>query len=113
MDFLFVDVIFYVFCYSFVSIVNDFGFMEIIIVVFVGYVKGFVMSNYIYIVDMVFIMVVDMIVGYIQGLFDGIEFKQIVYVLDWDFWKMLFVCFFQKVVGNDDRIVDVVQFLVV
>lgn len=39
-------------------------------------------SKYIHTLDTALIMAADTISGYIQGLLDGIEFKQIAYALD-------------------------------
>jgi hypothetical protein len=50
----------------------------------VGHAKGSVMSKYIHTLDTALIMVADTISDYIQGLLDGIEFKQTAYALDRD-----------------------------
>lgn len=42
----------------------------------VGHAKGSVKSKYIRTLDTALIMAADTISGYIQGLLDGIEFKQ-------------------------------------
>ena len=54
-------------------------------------------------------MAADTIAGYIQGLLDGIEFKQTAYALDRDSRKTSLARFLQKAAGNDDRTADVAQ----
>ena len=50
----------------------------------VGHAKGSVTSKYIHTLDTALIMAADTISGYIQGLLEGIEFKQTAYALDRD-----------------------------
>jgi hypothetical protein len=50
----------------------------------VGHAKGSVTSRYIHMLDTTLVMAADTISGYIQGLLDGIEFKQTAYSLDRD-----------------------------
>jgi hypothetical protein len=50
----------------------------------VGHAKGSVTSKYIHTLDTAIIMAADTISSYIQGLLDGIEFKQTAYALDRD-----------------------------
>ena len=68
--------------HSFASIANDLGFTEVTIAALVGHAKGSVTSKYIHTLDTALIMAADTISGYIQGLLDGIEFKQTAYALD-------------------------------
>ncbi|MFC5396012.1 tyrosine-type recombinase/integrase [Bosea vestrisii] len=68
--------------HSFASIANDLGFTEVTIAALVGHSKGSVTSKYIHTLDTALIMAADTISGYIQGLLDGIEFKQTAYALD-------------------------------
>lgn len=103
------DVTPHVLRHSFASIANDLGFTEITIAALVGHAKGSVTSNYIHTVDTALIMAADTIAGYIQGLLDGIEFKQTAYALDRDFRKTSLARFLQKAAGNDDRTADVAQ----
>jgi integrase len=68
--------------HSFASVANDLGFTEVTIAALVGHSKGSVTSNYIHTLDTALIMAADTISGYIQGLLEGIEFKQTAYALD-------------------------------
>lgn len=68
--------------HSFASVANDLGFTEVTIAALVGHAKGSVTSNYIHTLDTALIMAADTISGYIQGLLDGVEFKQTAYALD-------------------------------
>ena len=70
--------------HSFASIANDLGFTEVTIAALVGHAKGSVTSKYIHTLDTARIMAADTIAGYIQGLLEGIEFKQTAYALDRD-----------------------------
>ena len=70
--------------HSFASVANDLGFTEVTIAALVGHSKGSVTSKYIHSLDTALIMAADTISGYIQGLLDGIEFKQTAYALDRD-----------------------------
>lgn len=76
------DVTPHVLRHSFASIANDLGFTEITIAALVGHSKGTITSKYIHTLDTALIMAADTISGYIQGLLDGIEFKQMAYALD-------------------------------
>lgn len=78
------DVTPHVLRHSFASIANDLGFTEITIAALVGHSKGTMTSKYIHTLDTALIMAADTISGYIQGLLDGIEFKQTAYALDRD-----------------------------
>lgn len=66
------------------SIANDLDFTEVTIAALVGHAKGSVTSKYIHTLDTALILAADTISGYIQGLLDGIEFKQTAYALDRD-----------------------------
>lgn len=76
------DVTPHVLRHSFASIGNDLGFTEITIAALVGHSKATVTSKYIHSLDTALIMAADTISGYIQGLLDGIEFRQTAYALD-------------------------------
>lgn len=76
------DVTPHVLRHSFASIANDLGFTEVTIAALVGHAKGSVTSKYIHTLDTALIMAADTISGYIQGLLDGIAFKQTAYALD-------------------------------
>jgi integrase len=76
------DVTPHVLRHSFASIANDLGFTEVTIAALVGHSKGSVTSKYIHSLDTALIMAADTIAGYIEGLLDGIEFKQTAYALD-------------------------------
>jgi integrase len=76
------DVTPHVLRHSFASIANDLGFTEVTIAALVGHSKGSVTSKYIHTLDTALIMAADTISGYIQGLLDGIAFKQTAYALD-------------------------------
>jgi len=95
--------------HSFASVANDLGFTEITIAALVGHAKGSVTSNYIHTLDTALIMAADTIAGYIQGLLDGVEFKQTAYALDRDSRKAALARFLQKAAGNDDRPMEEAQ----
>jgi integrase len=98
--------------HSFASIANDLGFTEVTIAALVGHAKGSVTSNYIHTLDTALIMAADTISGYIQGLLDGIEFKQTAYALDRDSRKTALARFLQKAAASDqDTISDAEQLL--
>lgn len=86
--------------HSFASIANDLGFTEVTIAALVGHSKGSVTSNYIHTLDTALIMAADTISGYIQGLLDGVEFKQTAYALDRDSRKAALARFLQKAAGD-------------
>ena len=66
----------------------------------VGHSKGSVTSKYIHTLDTDLIMAADTISGYIQGLLDGIEFKQTAYALDRDSRRAALDRFLNKAVGG-------------
>jgi len=82
--------------HSFASIANDLGFTEVTIVALVGHAKGSVTSKYIHTLDTALIMAADTISGYIEGLLDGIEFKQTAYALDRDSRKAALALFLKR-----------------
>lgn len=88
--------------HSFASIANDLGFTEVTIAALVGHAKGSVTSNYIHTLDTALIMAADTISGYIQGLLDGIEFKQTAYALDRGSRKAALARFLRRVAGVED-----------
>lgn len=78
------DVTPHVLRHSFASIANDLGFTEVTIAALIGHSKGSVTSKYIHSLDTALIMAADTISGYINGLLDGVAFKQTAYALDRD-----------------------------
>jgi hypothetical protein len=93
------DVTPHVLHHSFASIANDLGFTEVTIAALVGHTKGSVTSKYIHALDTALIMPADTISGYIQGLLDGIEFKQTAYALDRDPRKAALARFLKRASG--------------
>src|SRR6201992_2553627 len=87
--------------HSFASIANDLGFTEVTIAALVGHAKGSVTSKYIHTLDTALIMPADTISGYIQGLLDGVEFKQTAYALDRDSRKAALARFLCKAAGEE------------
>ncbi len=94
------DVTPHVLRHSFASIANDLGFTEVTIAALVGHSKGSVTSKYIHTLDTALVMAADTIAGYIQGLLDGIEFKQTAYALDRDSRKAALARFLSRAVGE-------------
>jgi len=86
--------------HSFASIANDLGFTEVTIAALVGHSKGSVTSKYIHTLDTALIMSADTISGYIQGLLQGVEFKQTAYALDRDSRRAALDLFLTKAVGE-------------
>ncbi len=86
--------------HSFASIANDLGFTEVTIAALVGHSKGSVTSKYIHTLDTALIMAADTIAGYINGLLDGVEFKQTAYSLDRDSRKAALARFLRKAAGE-------------
>jgi hypothetical protein len=97
------DVTPHVLRHSFASIANDLGFTEVTIAALVGHAKGSVTSKYIHTLDTALIMAADTISGYIQGLLDGIEFKQTAYALDRDSRTAALARFLSKAAICDDE----------
>ena len=85
--------------HSFASIANDLGFTEVTIAALIGHAKGSVTSKYIHTLDTALIMAADTISGYVQGLLDGVEFRQTAYALDRDSRKAALARFLCKAVG--------------
>jgi integrase len=96
------DVTPHVLRHSFASIANDLGFTEVTIAALVGHAKESVTSKYIHTLDTALIMAADTISGYIQGLLDGVEFKQTAYALDRDSRKAALARFLRNAVGEVD-----------
>ena len=86
--------------HSFASIANDLGFTEITIAALLGHAKGTVTGKYIHTLDTALIMAADTISGYIQGLLDGVEFKQTAYALDRASRQTALVRFLQKATAS-------------
>ncbi|MBN8968069.1 MAG: tyrosine-type recombinase/integrase [Rhizobiales bacterium] len=97
------DVTPHVLRHSFASIANDLGFTEVTIAALVGHSKGSVTSKYIHTLDTALIMAADTISGYIQGLLDGVEFKQTAYALDRASRKAALSRFLQNAIGEEDE----------
>lgn len=76
------DVTPHVLRHSFASIANDLGFTEITIAALLGHSKGSVTSKYVHTLDATLVMAADTIAAYIQGLLNGVEFKQTANALD-------------------------------
>ena len=100
------DVTPHVLRHSFASIANDLGFTEVTIAALVGHAKGSVTSKYIHTLDTALIMAADTIAGYIQGLLDGVEFKQTAYALDRASRKTALARFIRKATGEDDSEIE-------
>jgi integrase len=96
------DVTPHVLRHSFASIANDLGFTEVTIAALVGHSKGSVTSKYIHTLDTALIMAADTIAGYIQGLLDGVAFKQTAYALDRESRKAALARFLRKAVGEEE-----------
>lgn len=92
--------------HSFASIGNDLGFTEVTIAALVGHSKGSVTSKYIHTLDTALIMAADTISGYINGLIDGVEFKQTAYALDRDSRKAALARFLRKAAGEGDAEIE-------
>jgi len=95
------DVTPHVLRHSFACIANDLGFTEVTIAALVGHAKGSVTSKYIHTLDTALFMAADTISGYIQGLLNGIEFKQTAYALDRDSRKAVLARFLKRASGGD------------
>ncbi len=85
--------------HSFASIANDLGFTEVTIAALIGHSKGSVTSKYIHTLDTALIMAADTISGYVNGLLDGVKFKQTAYALDRDSRKAALSRFLRKAAG--------------
>lgn len=98
------DVTPHVLRHSFASIANDLGFTEVTIAALVGHSKGTVTSKYIHSLDTALIMAADTISGYVQGLLDGVAFKQTAYALDRDSRKAALARFLQSAAAEGEEI---------
>lgn len=96
------DITAHVLRHSFASIGNDLGFTEVTIAALLGHSKGSVTSKYIHSLDTALIMAADTISGYIQGLLDGIAFKQTAYALDRDSRKAALARFLAQAAVEQD-----------
>ena len=96
------DVTPHVLRHSFASVANDLGFTEVTIAALVGHAKGSVTSKYIHSLDTALVMAADTIAGYIQGLLDGIEFRQTSYALDRRSRKAALARFLASAQGDTD-----------
>jgi hypothetical protein len=86
------------------SIANDLGVTEITIAALVGHAKGSLTSKYIHTLDTALIMAADTISGYIQGLLEGIKFKQTEYALDRNSRRASLDRFLSKAAGEAHRL---------
>lgn len=82
------------------------GFTEVTIAALVGHAKGSVTGKYIHTLDTALIMAANTISGYIQGLLDGIEFKQTTYALDRDSRKAALARFLKRTSDSDQERVE-------
>lgn len=98
-DTLLADITPHVLRHSFASIANDLGFTEVTIAALIGHSKGSVTSKYIHTLDTALIMAADTISGYVNGLLDGVKFKQTAYALDRDSRKAALARFLSKAAG--------------
>lgn len=89
--------------HSFASIANDLGFTEPTIAALIGHSRGSVTSRYIHTLDAALIMAADTISGYIEGLLDGVEFKQTSYALDRGARKATLARFLKKMSSPPDH----------
>lgn len=92
--------------HSFASIANDLSFAEVTIAALVGHAKGSVTSKYIHTLDTALIMAADTISGYIQGLLDGVHFKQTAYALDRNSRKAALARFLKMVSCSDPEAIE-------
>lgn len=90
------DVTPHVLRHSFASIANDLGFTEITIAALMGHSKGSMTSKYVHTLDATLVMAGDTIAGYIQGLLNGVEFKQTAYTLDHEARKAALATFMRN-----------------
>lgn len=95
------DVTPHVLRHSFASIANDLGFTEVTIAALVGHSKGSVTSKYIHTLDTALIMAADTISGYINGLLNGVAFKQTAYALDRESRKAALARFLQSAATHE------------
>ncbi len=96
------DVTPHVLRHSFASVANDLGFTETTIAALIGHSRGTVTSKYIHTLDAALIMAADTISGYIEGLLDGVEFKQTSYALDRGARKATLARFLKKMCSPPD-----------
>ncbi len=102
------DVTPHVLRHSFASVANDLGFTESTIAALIGHLRGSVTSKYIHTLDAALIMAADTISGYIEGLLDGVEFKQTSYALDRRARKATLARFLKKMSNApDDELIPV------
>jgi integrase len=107
------DVTTHVLRHSFASTANDLGFTESTIAALIGHSTASVTSKYIHTLDTSLIMAADTISGYIQGLLDGVAFKQTAYALDRGAWKAALARFLHEAAGDDHAGADAKEPLVV
>jgi hypothetical protein len=81
---------------------NDLGFTESTIAALIGHSTGSVTSRYIHTLDTALIMAADTISGYIQGLLDGVAFKQTASALDRESRKAALARFLEQAAGEDN-----------
>ena len=76
------DVTPHVLRHSFASIANDLGFTEVTIAALMGHAKGSITSKYIHTMDATLVAAADSVSGYIEGLINGVKFKNNAYSFD-------------------------------
>jgi integrase len=87
--------------HSFASIANDLGFTEVTIAALIGHAKGSITGRYIHTLDTALIMAADNISAYIDGLLNGIQFKQNAYALDRASRKASLERFLSRAAGDE------------
>lgn len=96
------DVTPHVLRHSFASVANDLGFTESTIAALIGHARGSVTSKYIHTLDAALIMAADTISGYIEGLLDGVKFRQTSYALDRNARKATLARFLKRMSSPPD-----------
>lgn len=86
--------------HSFASIANDLGFTEVTIAALIGHAKGSITGRYIHTLDTALIMAADNIAAYIEGLLNGVQFKQNSYAMDRASRKASLARFLSKATGD-------------
>lgn len=92
--------------HSFASVANDLGFTESTIAALVGHSKNSMTNKYIHTLDAALVMAADTISGYIEGLLNGLEFKQTSYARDRSARKATIAQFLKKMADcrDDDQL---------
>jgi integrase len=98
------DITAHILRHSFASVANDLGFTELTIAELMGHAKGSVTSKYVHTLDVTLVMAADTIAGYIQGLLDGIEYRQTAYALDHDLRRAALIKFLSDAAVPTNRV---------